>query len=273
MPTPTSQRRPLLVIDLSLFEAMSCGVDFPAGYDCIVPDRLVSEMCTKADPARAASQFAKFKRWSAKNADRLWIGRHPNDLFKTQLDSNGAPLDAADLVNGELTAEWLVEARRPDRDVNTFVRAGRSGDGVKYILSQSRKLTELCDNYAEFCRANDANESLNMRDRAELLKPAQVVSLAERYCASQWRTGWRECVDRDGDRFALIRWLRFIGWYCLKRRDGQKKDFQNNFDDAEYGLLASYTGHLGTKDGGLKSAAEVIFPGVAIVGIEDLTEG
>jgi hypothetical protein len=59
-------------------------------------------------------------------------------------------------------------------------------------------------------------------------------------------------------------------WYCLKCAEGQTFKYENNFDDAHYGLLASYAGHLGTDDKGLAEAAAAIFPGLRVIGLADL---
>lgn len=77
-------------------------------------------------------------------------------------------------------------------------------------------------------------------------------------------------VASDPNRIALIRWSRFVAWYCLRRAEGLRVKFENNFDDAHYGLLASYTGHLGTDDKGLVEAATTIFPGIRVVTLSQL---
>ena len=109
------------------------------------------------------------------------------------------------------------------------------------------------------------------KDRGEWVRQfGPVIQAAEAFPGIPWRREWRQRAEANANRFAVIRWLRFFLWYCLKRIDGQTRKFENNFDDAQYGLLASYTGHLGTDDHGLRDAAQAIFPGLRVVGLANL---
>jgi hypothetical protein len=85
-----------------------------------------------------------------------------------------------------------------------------------------------------------------------------------------WRPEWRQYIHSDPHRFAVIRWARFLAWYFVKRAEGQTKKFVNNFDDAHYGFLASYAGHLGTHDKGLAEATQAIFPSLRVLRLDDL---
>jgi len=55
----------------------------------------------------------------------------------------------------------------------------------------------------------------------------------------------------------------------MRRALGDTRKFENNWDDAQYGFLASYTGHLATGDKGLIKMVGLVFPGIHIVGDDD----
>ena len=103
-----------------------------------------------------------------------------------------------------------------------------------------------------------------------MLIPQFATDLVEYVLSSRWRKEWRRYLNDDPNRFAIIRWARFLAWYCVKRAEGQTNKFENNFDDIHYGLLASYTGHLGTNDKGLAEATLAIFPKMRVVRLAEL---
>ena len=97
-----------------------------------------------------------------------------------------------------------------------------------------------------------------------------VTDLVEKFFSPRWRAHWRPLAVADPNLIALIRWARFVAWYCVRRAEGQQNKYENNFDDAHYGLLGSYTGHLGTHDKGLAEATTSIFPGVRVLTLSNL---
>jgi hypothetical protein len=152
-------------------------------------------------------------------------------------------------------------------DWQHFLGTAQSGGSISYRKKEIDEHVDVCKRIAEVWHKTYPGRSLHAMDtQAEWIRGAQLVKpiLTELY-RSRWLPEWTISLVDDPNRFAVARWARFVGWYCMRHIVGQTVKFENNFDDATYGLLASYTGHLGTNDRGLQQAAQAIFPGIRIL--------
>ena len=78
---------------------------------------------------------------------------------------------------------------------------------------------------------------------------------------------WRAVLSVFPDRLAAGRWARIIIWYALMRSlnpTGHEHEFENNWDDAHYAFLASYTHRIATHDNGMKRLIAAVFPSVTV---------
>jgi hypothetical protein len=90
--------------------------------------------------------------------------------------------------------------------------------------------------------------------------PDVHVPLIQRNNRRYRKYAWRRTLSVFPDRAAIGRWSRLIMWYAIMHAAGRTKRFDNNFDDAHYGFLASYAGHLVTHDDLLAETVSVLFP-------------
>jgi hypothetical protein len=247
--------------------------DIPPRYACIVPDHVLHEIATatQADPL---GLIQKFGAWATRNASRLWFGRTIEDLIDLQWERDGSSLSMQDVVHPWRTRRLREFAKQSSCDWRSFLTTIQDSPSISYHLDKASKLTALCDQIADNWRATYPIRSLTTVEnqiewirRPELVKPFVTGPYAAR-----WRPEWTSTIAAAPNRFALVRWARFISWYCMRRIAGEQGKFENNFDDAVYGLLASYTGHLGTNDRGLRHAVEAIFPSVRILDQNRLIE-
>lgn len=148
---------------------------------------------------------------------------------------------------------------------------GRPLSAVGRRREQIAALVELCTAVSEEWKGQTPKRIPRADERSEWIRrPDLVTDLVERYFGPRWRADWSPRVLADPNRFAVVRWARFIAWYCVLRAEGQTKKYENNFDDAHYGLLASYTGTLGSNDRGLNDAFTAIFPKAQALSLEAL---
>ncbi len=260
---------PAVVMDWNLIRAMPSSNDVPPEYHCIVPDHVFHEKATSetTDTGDPIGLMHKFHDWAARNAARLWYGRTREDLVDRQWATGGRPLSMQDVVHPTLTDKLRQFAERPSDDLGNFVRIFQGCTSINHRLNDIRLHVRICDEFAKSFQTTYPHRSLGSTKEQEkmirgpdLIKP--FLNGPYHFC---WRPEWDNTLLTDSNRFAIARWARFFAWYCMRRAHGEKGKFKNNFDDAMYGLLASYTDHLGTHDEGLKRAVKAIFPGVMIV--------
>jgi hypothetical protein len=192
-------------------------------------------------------------------------------LFERQFLSGGRRLSAKDVVHPQFSRELRRSARQAEFDWGRPLSGARDSEPVRRRREQIEKLVQLCTEVAAIWRQQAGKRHPKPEERGDWVRQPQLVTaLVERYFGKVWRPEWRQQVEADPNRFAVVRWARFVAWYCLKRGEGQTYKYKNNFDDAHYGLLASYTGHLGTGDKGLQLVSRTIFPDLRIIEFSDL---
>jgi hypothetical protein len=259
-----------LVLDWNLLQSMRAAQDVPAEYQCVVLDQAFHEIANK-EPGHDMGAIKRFGRWASRNVDRLWVGRSPEDLFERQLRSDGKRLRLGDVIHPQFTRALRQVARQPAYDWTQPLVGARSSDPVRHRREQIDTLVRFSMAIAEIWAQNPAKRLPKLEQRGEWVRqPDLVTDLVEKYFGPRWRAQWHPLVTADPNRFALIRWARFVAWYCLRRAEGLLFKYENNFDDAHYGLLGSYTGQLGTHDKGLAEATTSIFPGVRVLTLSEL---
>jgi hypothetical protein len=259
----------MLVLDWNLIQSMPSEVDVPERYECVVLDQMFHEVVNK-DPGYDEGAIRKLGRWAARNVHRLWVGHTPEKLFERQFDT-GKPLSVQDIIHPGHTRELRRTASLPDYDWTAPLRGARDLEPVRNRRHQIETLVRLCTAIAEVWRSQPGKRTPNADEKGDWIRQAHLVTdLVERFLHERWRREWRRQVDNDPNRFAVVRWARFVAWYCLRRAEGHTRKYENNFDDAHYGLLASYAGHLGTADKGLREAATTIFPKLRVLDLGGL---
>jgi hypothetical protein len=260
-------------MDWNLLRSMPTSRDVPPEYACVVPDHVFHEIATTAsgDPT---GFIRKFGAWAARNVSRLWFGRTKEDLINLQWKKGGRPLSMQDVVHPWRTRQLRKFAKQPSYDWPNFLKTIQGGESVDYRVKDIKQHSMLCTRIADNWQKTYPGRSLStLEEQADLIRrPDLMKPFVNGPYAGRWRAEWTSTLATDPNRFALIRWTRFVGWYCMRRITGETYKFENNFDDATYGLLASYTGHLGTNDRGLQQAVEAIFPGIKILDQQRLVE-
>ena len=250
----------MVVLDWNLIQSMRAGEDVPARFECVVPVHALHEIATK-EIGLDRQAMTKFVRWASRNVHRFWIGRLAERLFARQLRTKGIRLTSQDVVDFRITRRWRRALQNPKTDWNLELRAIKESPAIVYRNRQINELVKFSDAIVAAWGKPPLRQIPRPEDEANWMQLSQFATyLVETRYQIWWRWEWRRYLNEDTPHFAILRWARFLAWYFVKRADGQTKKFANNFDDAHYGLLASYTGHLGTNDRGLEEAARAIFP-------------
>jgi hypothetical protein len=264
-------RHPLVVVDWNFFQSVA-PADFkpPRDWDFLLPDEVIHEVLDKADTNKItpAQHFRKLisvcVSMCGTHKHRIWLAR-PADSFTfcsrrisiRQITGPPAtPLDLSRmdgklrdmLIDGRVSSahshyeQRLSEFRTFISEYRQWFQRAQPDDGT--IVNDKQKCEEL---------ARDASllrNALRPEDKARLsLTDAQLAAFP--------------------DALPCCRWLRLLCWYSLRhapRPTGAKSDLiaANDFADASYAFLSSYTGHLLTNDGGCQEAAHVLRPSVRI---------
>jgi hypothetical protein len=265
-----SLRYPTLVLDWNLIQSMPASQDIPDRFQCVVPAHVLHEIATKED-GRDKAAMRKFFQWGSRNVHRFWIGRLTKDLFQRQVRATGKRLTMRDVVEPRQTRLWRRALQSSQVDLQQVLAKIKDSPPVKLRNHQIDELVRFSDAITVVWGKRPQKRIPRPSEKGEWVRlPQLATDLVETRFFKWWRKEWRRYVNEDPHRFAVIRWARFLAWYFVKRAEGQTHRFANNFDDIHYGLLASYTGHLGTDDRGLEEATLAIFPSLRIVRLSDL---
>jgi hypothetical protein len=255
----------MLVLDLSLLQGMPSTHDLPPQYRCVVPYHAFHEIATK-QPDKSVQAAYRFRDWARKNVRRMWIGRTPERLFEMQRRSGGKPLTTHDIIDFSYTRELRRIVPQPDYDWARPLAEARGSAQVSNRNVQIETLVKICNIIKERSLSLAPKDLPKLNDHGAWVRRPGIVETAEA-ARMPWRKEWHWRAESNPNCFAVTRWLMFLRWYVLKHVvDGQTREFANNFDDVHYGLLASYTGHLGTEDNGMHKAVHAIFPGLRVIG-------
>jgi hypothetical protein len=263
-------RAPIIVLDWNLIQTMPASKEIPPHFQCVIPAQAIHEIATKESGSNEAA-LRKFVQWGSRNVGRLWIGRLPEYLFEQQMRSKGKRLRMYDVIEPTQTRIWRRALRSPQVDWAKSLAHLKNSPPINLRNHQIAELVRFSDAIKDAWKKRPLKRLPQPTEKGEWIRlPQFATDLVEYVLSSRWRKEWRRYLDDDANRFAIIRWARFLAWYCVKRAEGQTKKFENNFDDIHYGLLASYTGHLGTNDKGLQEATVAIFPGLRVIRLENL---
>ena len=255
-----------VVLDWNLLYLMSRTEDIPPHYDCIVPEHVFHEIATteSGDPE---GLIRKFGNWAKRNISRLWFPRNAEDLITRQWKSESERLRASGIINPLRTRLHRRFIMQPSPDWSHFLREVRVSPATHFRQQGINQLVNRVGTLTDAWNRSYPGRSLSsLENQIEMVRQPNVVkAFLHGPYKQRWRPEWTDRLATDPNQFALARWARFVTWYLMRRISGQTFKFENNIDDAIYGFIASFTGHLGTNDGGLRRAALAIFPNMQIL--------
>lgn len=270
---------PMRVVDWNELRAMGPGVSLPADALTVIPEALFAEVATSSsiEPHKAARKLASILK-AGDAAERVCIGRYWGELSRAEATPSTV-LETRHCVNEELTRDFrkFIVALDTDALAERILQIGR-GIGNEDHERRRCEFVRRCDSWTAWvlekhpgwltAMGNDVEEQL-----AWIQQPNAVVDLVAQDSPHFDTSKWRKSLGQFPDRLAAGRWARLFIWYSLARSISISRgasslkaehEFGNNWDDAHYAFLASYTRRLVTLDKGLKLAVKAVFPYVKV---------
>lgn len=252
----------------------------PARYQYLLSNVVFAELCglCAGDGVRGYSYAEKLFRILRRNRGRILVARDPEQLIAMQRDPNTL-ISPQQLIDQEWTTE-LATAELPNSEelVERIEDVVATDQSLRDYERRRDTFCDDCNAWAVMARSQFEPKLFNQlasdtEARRQVLREpnlvwgwieARIKKDADGYGRFNSQE-WRSAVEQWPDRCAIGRWLRIMYAYGIWRQitpEGDDHKFENNWDDARYVFLASYTGWLATNDGGLKQLVADIFPKV-----------
>lgn len=210
---------------------------------------------------------------------RVLVGHHWQTLALEEHRTK-TPSAVHDTIDHDATVQIRGGPPPGPRWADRLLHARKSDGYLDYEAAKSEFVA--CGNAFASAPENRGSAVLQQlrRDASSLRtfirRPAIVTDFlyASRLNPS-WRSRkWRYNLEVFPDRFAVGRWARLLAYYGIRRLMAPEERgdrFSNNFEDATYAFLASYTGFLASKDIGLRRCVGDLFPNVSLVDLDAAT--
>lgn len=268
-----SPKIPWYVLDWNVIERMPVrGHDWFKGRTCLVSEALATELVSKAD-ARARAMARKFQAWIIAGGAEIYIAQNIFWLFRNEFRHDRSTKHG-DLIDPLSTQSWRNRDGLQRVDLASRMEFVRDNSRAAPMERIRNRWVASCEAFAEDLKtAWESDQELRQEIESEesmqlLFRAFQAGGFYARFGAESYtalyRKTWTPLINRHPMRYAIGRWGRILLYYATRRLKGEKKKFDNNFDDAQYLFLASYTGHLVTSDQGLIRAARVCFPSLKV---------
>jgi hypothetical protein len=262
-------------------ESKSSSVDVPPQYGCLLHDTLFAEIADKEVETERIGFSRKIGRWIQKNGMRSWIGRHWEDISGVIENRPTKRATMEDVITRKYTRGMRNCINEPDQFWEHFLSPAQQVVGLTEYHARQESFVQLCEEFRDWVNKQPGKLFDKVpKDDEEMRKWIQDPTLTASFVPARFKprkkfqdVGWREHLTHFPDRLAVGRWGRIIAYYAMLMARGLTHKFKNNWDDANYLFLASYSHHLITSDTGLIKAARMMFPGmIKIVSPEPISE-
>jgi hypothetical protein len=256
--------RPWVVLDLSVLRSLPAEPELPWQFTVVLPDRLLREIVTSARPEVGLRKLDSILLHPS-TAGRVLVGRHLRDLIGRERTPQRVSSGAIGAVHEELSEA----IRRVQLDHVSLSGAEVDWSDDPYP-DETQRFVEMIDRFAGWLREEhpdswraaqfERSRVLAVREETNVIGDLAVAFVSDRYK----QRAWRNRLGRFPEEAAVGRWIRILFWYASKHvsaMERKSKVIENDYDDAQYVLLALYTRHLLTRDGGMRAAAEAVSGG------------
>jgi len=233
--------------------------ELPAHWNLLLHGIAFSEVADKSESTEARRR--QLIEFCSRYKERLWIGLGSWELCGRPMRKPRRPR-LSDLIYPRIARFRSELAQRPQELVERLgiAKSQPIFDDYRRSIDAFQGLTHA---FRTRCAGAKTDEQV-----LKIVQDPEIITEQIVLANGGPRLSRAQC-RRFPDRFAFTRWLRILLFYCLVRSqllEGSKKDLglHNASEDAEYLLLASFTGHIATADKLLQRAARVIVPGIRI---------
>ena len=261
---------PAVVVDWGVIRALPKNAALPGDASIILADTIICEIAGSDSPVNYARKF-----WDvlvATDASRLHVGHYWDHVSRQETVSD-ITLDLTAIINWELTTALREALALPAPDwVDRITSLSGSGEMVAYE-TRRRQFVAKCEAWTSWIRERNTRAlnqmAGNVPDQHEWIRtPSQVTAFLVQDNPGRFDTPeWQAALSVFPDRLAAGRWGRILIWYALTRSLSPERDehaFENDWDDAHYAFLASYTGRIIVNDKELKKLVVAVFPAVTM---------
>jgi hypothetical protein len=265
--------RPLAVVDCNFIQGCRNEQnDVPAHFDCLIIPQLFQELLSKPESERDFL-LTRFTTWTRRNIDRLWVMHDWGELIPTM---EATPERVRRIRLRHILSHFRTRIfRKYIRDENFRLHLPESNPEFHHWVKEDAKGRRDFVAFTDECRA--FGESLPGRPKDKfphtpegIRQEIQNLNIADFIIHrsgngeyGDWR--WRRHFQGFPDRLFIARFARLNIYYAYRRSLGDRRKFENNWDDMYYALAASYTGHIATSDNGLITATGIIAPGMRVI--------
>ncbi len=265
---------PLVVFDLSALCGMTRGSHLPEDISILLADTVFYEIAGSDDPGF----LSKLKRMleHQDTASRVYVGRYWKELSERETSAPETLVQQADIIHRELTEALRQLVGQNEADWTDRIIDVQQGDELQDYERDRRQFVDWCQRWADWITKRQPEELKRMAGEPSaqhewIRIPRQVTAfLVQRNPGRFDGPEWQDALTVFPYRLAAGRWARIIIWYALMRSlnpAGDQHKFENDWDDAHYPFLASYTGRIATLrtklDKGIKRLIAAILPHVS----------
>jgi hypothetical protein len=258
-----------VVLDWGVIRTLSKTTVIPNDWQLLLPDIIFHEIIDVEPPDDPCAFWRKMLAFMESNRSRIWGADYWVFVAKKYEKDFERRARLKNVIDRRRTRALRKAQPVPDAKLSQHIEAFRKTPFCAAYKKEQCDFVEFCDRCAKFIQdknpPHDAPQQIRWIQNPDLV--AQLITSPSKLSARFPRMRVRH-VTGFPDRWAIARWTRITMWYALQRwKQGSNPstDFENNFDDAQYLFLASYAGHIATRDSGLKKAVGVLFPGCCVV--------
>lgn len=259
--------KPLVVLDWGWIRTQSANdVHLPNTFNYLLSDVVFFEVagCSATERGGLANKLWRLVRT---NRGRVYVGRYWEEVSQGERQSASVAA-LQDVVRRDFTVTLREMAEANAVHFLQGIEDQRAGS--EEYENMRKRFVDWCSKFADVVRCNHCQELKRMRESTDaqerwLRHPKLIGDFAVRHNPA-WQCRQTELIVFP-DRLALGRWCRLIAWYALQMCLGRTRDFSNNWDDAHYAFLASYTGWIATPDSRLWEAVSALFPDVVRIDV------
>jgi hypothetical protein len=239
----------------------------------VIPDIMMGEIAEAGDEHRPGS----FAKWAARFASKIYIAGYLWDVMRHETSPNKLAPQLA-IINWDLTREFRKQIQDWEQWSARFEQLRRHG--LKEHEKEKARFQELEDLFLQWASQQPEGSyfkrlATRRLSKMERIEEARSIGAAADFAPTMMHLldhpdqlprynseAWHGALSEFPDRRAVGRWSRLMLWYVMCRAAGENS--RNNWEDAHYAFIASYTGHVATEDAGLREAVEACFPNVRL---------
>lgn len=262
-----SSSKSYVVYDWNYFRGLPNDYVLANDHRIVLADTVFHEIAHSDNPNAFITKLLSILQ--ASNAsDKIFIGHYWNDLSMIEANPfKSAGIDS--LFHNELTIQFRDYVRSNPVDMTNRIQNTTDSLESNEYESQRAEFVALCEQFTKWANETQGSQIHSFRSnptkqRLWIQQPNQVTDYIARMNPDRFASDdWRQALSVFPDIHAIGRWARIVLWYVMRRLvEDNAQDFENNWDDAHYAFLTSYTKCLATHDSGLKKLVTNLYAGV-----------